>query len=256
VHASAQPERIAAQHPGGWCAHKGSTTSLATGLVAARRWGAPAGLQLRSRLCAQRMAHPLGNRGRGRRNRRVRARRPTHLPAETGSGQGPACTQSCFARRRRVRNDRRPETLARHGGLPCGSAGRRPALSARWRARATAVPKAHAASPRSPGAATWKPGARLEVARRCTTSPATNHARHEGRRTQRLIARRRQDRGHEEPRSSDPSRDGRSAARRPTHRQDKGIGGVPRRRRSSTGKQSRRVGRRRWPWGAHIGATV
>jgi hypothetical protein len=78
---------------------------------------------------------PAPSKSTSRLNRGVRARRPAHLPAETGSGQGPTCTQSCFARRRRARNDMRPETPARRGGLPCGSADRRPALSARWHAR-------------------------------------------------------------------------------------------------------------------------
>jgi hypothetical protein len=161
-----------------------------------------------------------------------------------------------LARRRRARNDSRPETPARRGGLPCGSAGRRPALIAQRRARATAVPKARAASPRSPGVATWKPGARLEAAQRHTTSPATNHARLEGRQTQRLIAQRRRARGHDVLRSFDPSQGGRSAARRPVHRQGKSTGSAPQRRRSSTGKQSMREGRRRWPRGAHVGAAV
>jgi hypothetical protein len=76
--------------------------------------------------------------------------------------------------------------------------------------------------------------------------PCTRHARHEGRQTHRLITQRRRARGHDEPRSSDPSRGGRTAARRPAHRQGKGIGGAPRRRRPSTGKQTRREGRRRW----------
>jgi hypothetical protein len=52
------------------------------------------------------------------------------------------------------------------------------ALSVRGRARATAVPKACAASPCSPGAATCKPGAWLEMAQRHTTFLAeTNTSR-------------------------------------------------------------------------------
>jgi hypothetical protein len=78
----------------------------------------------------------------------------------------------------------------------------------------------------------------------------------DGRHTQGHIAWRRRAREHEEPRSSDPSRGGSSAARWPAHRHGKIPGGAPRRHRSNIGKHSRGEGRRRWPRRAHIGSAV
>jgi hypothetical protein len=78
-------------------------------------------------------------------------------------------------------------------------------LSARWCALATAVPKARAASHVHPA---QPPGSQGRGSGQRVGAPCSlqNHSRLDGRRSQRLIARRWRAREHEEPRSSDPSR--------------------------------------------------
>jgi hypothetical protein len=117
--------------------------------AAAQRWGALVGLaRMQAPSCAER-AHPPGSRRHARRCRRSEARLPVLSPATDMLGSKPG-SYSAFlpARRRRAQehelswsssSPRAATRAARLAGVQ--------ALSARWCARATAVPKARRASP-------------------------------------------------------------------------------------------------------------
>jgi hypothetical protein len=99
------------------------------------------------------------------------------------------------------------------------------------------------------------PGSQGRGSRWCGDAPRSlqKHSRLDDRHSQRHIAQRRRAQEHEEPRSSDLSRGGSSAARWPAHRQGKIPDGAPLHRRYYTGKHPRRERIRSWPRGAHVG---
>jgi hypothetical protein len=145
---------LRAHLPGGRRAQHNTVAWPATCLTAARRWGAPAGLQARSRPHERRVARPPGSWGRDSRRRCDEVRRPTLPPARRRTRQNPAHTH------RRLHGDGELGTILAPRTRRVAAASHAARLAdglarcTRGRALATAVPKARAASPRTPGAAT------------------------------------------------------------------------------------------------------
>jgi hypothetical protein len=90
------------------------------------RWS---GVHSHTRPHARRAACPPGSRGRARRYRRDEARCLMLSPAsEHARVEARLAHNKRLAWRRRARGESCPEALARRGGHPCSSAGRRPSF--------------------------------------------------------------------------------------------------------------------------------